>query len=82
MNSQKITTFFKRKSQSDDKVGPWSKKSKSDDVPSISDDWETSQPVMCLDNSTLWLTEIVTESVTVSEENSTNVVDESNLASS
>lgn len=74
--------MFKRKSQSDDKVGPSSKKSKSDDVSSCSDDWETSQPVMLHDNSTLWVTEVATESVTVSEENSTNVVDESNLASS
>ena len=34
------------------------------------------------DNSTSPVTEILTDSVTVSEENSTNGVDESNLASS
>lgn len=35
-----------------DKVGPSSKKLKSGDVSSCSDDWETSQPVMLHDNST------------------------------
>ena len=52
VNYQKITTLFKRKSESDDKAGPSSKKSKSDDVPSCSADCETSQPVTLHDNST------------------------------
>ena len=82
INSQKNTTLFKRKSESDDKAGPSSRKSKSDDVPSCSADCGTSQPVTLHDNSTSRVTEIVTESVTVSEENSINIVDESNLASS
>ena len=82
VNFQKITILFKTKSESDNKAGPSSKKSKSDDVPSCSADCKTPQPVTLHDNSTLQFTEIVTERVTVSEENSTNVIDESNLASS
>ena len=43
INSQKITALFKRKTESDDKAGPSSKKSKSDDVPSCSADCKTTQ---------------------------------------
>ena len=78
VNSQKITTLFKRKSKFDDKAGPSSKKSKSDDVPSCSADYKSSQPVTLHDNSTSRVNKIVK----ASEENSTNAIDESDLASS
>ena len=52
INSQEITTLFKRKSKSDNKAGPSSKKLNSDDVPSGSADCETSQPVTLHDNPT------------------------------
>ena len=71
VNSQKITTLSKRKSESDDEAGPSSKNSKSDDVPGCCADCKTSQPVILHDNSTLRVTEIATESVTVYEEHST-----------
>lgn len=71
INSLKITTLSKRKSESDDEAGPSSKNSKSDDVPSCSADCTTSQPVTLHDNSMLRVTKIATKSVTVYEEHST-----------
>ena len=62
INSQKITSLLKRKSEFEDKAGPSSKNFKSNDVHSCKADCKISQPVTLYDNSTSQVTEMVTES--------------------